>query len=368
MKKLTPAGGVLVLALLVALTGCSGSPAPTRAPVDQSASPAAAPARAASAPFDFSCAQSITATELAALGPSLEPDSELFNVLPPMPSENVTERIASAGQIDPLLAAIDQGYFDCTWGNKATGNLVRLSVLPDAEAAFDAHQASMTDRYTLQSFTRVNLGTAAYGGCGPDILGQDDRPICELNILSGSMWLAIALRAPSEYPANVQQTLTAAAGSALSAVVKAGSLPDAITPSAVWTAQCNTLGSIVPPPSPSVTNGSNGTETYLIDDDMDDPLLIAAILRSDASDCQTSTASVAVFPGNGTVTPISYPDGGPTPGVNLTIPGMRNARSVCNPAAGEGCWIEGSIGGAYVVANGVGAKNLLVQLIATRTQ
>jgi hypothetical protein len=368
MKKLTSARAALVLALLLAMTGCAASSAPIGSRGVQGVHSATASPPATAAPFAFSCAQSLTAADLAALGPSLAPASELFNVLPPMPSETVAERIA--GPIDELLAAVDQGYFDCTWSNAATGRIVRLSVLPDATTAFNAHQASMTNHYTLQSFAAVNLGTAAYGGCGPDTLGQDDRPICELNVLSGSMWLSISLWAPGGYSANVQQNLTSAAGSALSAVAKVGPLPNpvAIPPSEVWTADCAAFGGILPPSSPSATSGSNGTEMYLIDDAMNDPLLVAAILRSDASYCQTSAASIAVFPGNGDITPISYPDGGPTPGASLTIPGMRNARSVCNPAAGAGCWIEGSIGGAYVVANGAGATDLLNQLIAARAQ
>jgi hypothetical protein len=372
--------GLIALSALavIGLAGCSASPAPAATHPASRSTPYPTLSPVPADTFALTCGEAVSPATLAGLYPSLQPTTNLWDMAPPTSDgSDLISRIAPemTAYLPVALAAANSGYFDCSWQDATGATRARLSVLPAGKTAFEARKALASKLYTAQTFATTGIGDESFGGCGVIVTGQDDSPRCELNVLTGTQWLAVSLDSGTPFAsttlAGVQTHLTAVATSALTAIRETGSAPAPVSlpASENWVADCAALGSNRAAPTPSPTTGANGTESGLLVNSMEDPLLIAAVLQSNASNCGTVENTIEVVPGAGKIAPVSYPVGGASPGASVTIPGVTDARIACFEYQGGSCWIEGVLDHAYVTITGQNQTTeeaAFAQLVTTR--
>jgi hypothetical protein len=344
----------------LALSACAAPAAPSPSTAEHAETPAPGPTQA----LDLSCSRLIPAPVLASFGTGLvRVGIGDYTIAPPTGTFLTTARAVLANPVTPpasttVLAALQTGYFTCTWEDRAQ-DLVSLSVLPDAADAYSQATVADPPLYDLAVYSGIDVGTRSFGGCSGRELESPPSPSCSLDVLAGttwiSLWTSISPSIPQSQMAAERTSLTTAARSVLAGLAEAPEYAAMPQPASRWTSvsDCRSIDSAIDHVVPgSVTSADVSSPATLDATDAYDPIFQDAILQSGGLQCGGPAGIVTVVPGASWARPIRYSDPAVTAPTPLTVAGVTGARTLCLNRGVPTCWAEGYIDHALVTAYG----------------
>lgn len=288
----------------LALSACAAPAAPSPSTAEHAETPAPGPTQA----LDLSCSRLIPAPVLASFGTGLvRVGIGDYTIAPPTGTFLTTARAVLANPVTPpasttVLAALQTGYFTCTWEDAAQ-DLVSLSVLPDAADAYSQATVADPPLYDLAVYSGIDEGTRSFGGCSGRELESPPSPSCSLDVLAGttwiSLWTSISPSIPQSQMAAERTSLTRAARSVLAGLAEAPEYAAMPQPASRWTSvsDCRSIDSAIDHVVPgSVTSADVSSPATLDATDAYDPIFQDAILQSGDSNAAARPVSSRLSP------------------------------------------------------------------------